>query len=233
MNVGIGIGIEFLGNRPAGGSYIPPAADILADYNPGDADTVTVVTGVSALADAAGVSPNLEQSTGNEQPLLIAGGLAGFDTMLFDGSNDFIFQASGNFSQPTTIYLVGRQITWVDGGGFYDGLNNGSMRFKMRTAEPQLGIEAGGDVGTISLAEGSWGIFTAIFNGGSSQIRLNKEAAVTGDAGPFSGQRFRVGIGSSFGNVEIARIVAYTVAHDTSAQNAIIQGLADQYGLSV
>lgn len=237
--------LSLMGAGPGQRSTVafPPTTNLRADFDPGNSGTVTIVTGVSALANAypAGGTADLAQATTTQQPALLSANLNGFDVLRFDGSDDLLAMSSGSETQPQTWYLVVKVNLWNGNHYIIDGRNVLGGAIAMKGSSPQINQNAGADVNTnFDLTIGAWQIVTAVFNGNPSMLRVNKLAAVSSGFTPGTNNPAGVTLGTA-GNlnldncsqIDVARLLSYGAAHDTTTQNTIIDGLAALYGLSV
>jgi hypothetical protein len=126
-------------------------------------------------------------------------------------------------AQPVTLFLVLKITTWSSGNPYIcDGQGGDTFDLVMRTATPNVGMFAGshgpqnGD-----MVVGTWGIFCAIFNGASSQSRVNAGTAQAGSAGTsttggltlFNAYQLGTGgAGLNGGAIDIAAVLAYPSA---------------------
>ena len=104
-----------LGVDIAGGELWTPVAlgnKLVAWWDPSDSTTVTIGTGVSALADKSGNNYTMSQATAGNQPTITAGGLNSLNVM--NCSNDWLGTASG-VSYRTLVVLA----KWTDTAGDY------------------------------------------------------------------------------------------------------------------
>jgi hypothetical protein len=226
------------------GPWTPPTDNLLSDFDPGNASTVTIATGVSALANAYADSGvvGLVQATAAYQPTILSANLNGKDVLSFDGTNDALkSSASDSHAHPTTCYVVVKMRTWKGNTYIFDGRNTVQMGLSegnLSGSEPEIGLVATTySPKTSDLAEGAWGIVTAVYNGTSSTIRVNKLPGVTGNSGTATNaEGLTLGAAappSNNGAVDIARHLRYSGAHDTATQDGIIEDLASLYGLTV
>lgn len=239
MILGLGLSLSLPGRRAGGPSqFTPTQTNMVGDWNPGIPATVTITgSGVSSLTNSgAGAGGALTQGTDANRPPIISGNLNGFDVMRFDGSNDVISGAFTN-NKPLTYYLVTKQTTWGAGRVLVDGNASGTIQTRQNTGSPQLEANDGSGApfqdGGLSL--GTWGVVTFVHNGAApnSMIRINKNAATTGTlTDPFPPGGITIGgLGGAFANVDVARLIVYSVAHNTTTQDTIIDGLRAQYGI--
>ena len=163
-------------------------------------------------------------------------GLNGLATAYFDGVDDFLKSAAFTLNQPTFVVMVAKQVTWTVNDGIYDGNTGNSMRLYQQTISPIVGSTDGSSatpkLSTFSIGE--WGIVSEAFNGTNTFIRLNRTTPVTGaqssNAGGFTlGAK---GDATSFGNIQVARVLVYNRIPSAAEQDYIVRGLAVQYGLN-
>lgn len=193
---------------------------------------LTVVSGaVSSWGDFSGNKRPLLQATASLRPLVQTDG-----SLLFDGSNDYM-AATFTENQPTTLYLLCRQVTWTSGDYISDGVTANSGAIIQTTGSPQLNLHAGSSVaGNSGLAVNTYGILTAIFNGASSSLRVNKLAPTTGDPG--SGNMGGItlgadGAGANNGNIQVKEQIMFTSSHDLNTQGQVIAYLSSVGGLGL
>jgi hypothetical protein len=157
-------------------------------------------------------------------------------SLTFDGSNDYLKAASFSLAQPTTVYFVGSQVTWTNGDNIVDG-GTASAAIFQNGSTPNIGINAGSTIGNITtLALGTNGIITAVFNGASSAYRLNRATAGTGNAGANNPNGFTVGSNTAgagaFGNITASEILIYSVAHAEVTQNRLLRYLMAKWRIT-
>lgn len=145
-DTGLAIGTQY--EWQVFGELWTPASlpDKVAWWQPRDASTITIGTGVSACTDKSGNSNTLAQAIGANQPALSLDATLGVNVLLFDGVNDDLHVASKtpfNFlhQAPATILIIGKTIslpsTAAWGGTTDTDKGTGSR-------QPGLAIVAGG-----------------------------------------------------------------------------------------
>lgn len=191
---------------------------------------------VSQWDDRSGNARHLAQATGTKQPLWISSAQNSLPGVRFDGTSDSMAAANFTFNQPETVYIVFKQIGWTNLCDVFDGSAMNNMRLYQKTASPRLGTYAGAyGPDTTSLAVGTHGLTTAIFNGASSELRINAGTAQTGNVGANNGGGLTVGshVGGAgfFSNIEVCEIIGYSSAHDSTAQGQVQDYLNDKYDI--
>lgn len=157
--------------------------------------------------------------------------------LYFDGVNDYMKTGAFTLGQPTTVYFVGRQVTWTSGRYFYDGIADNTLAMFQQSATPnRIGIRA--PTAAFSLTTPSTGVLYvigAVFNGASSILQLNNSLETkNGDAGTNAAGSFTLGTNGglgNYGNITVTEILIYNTAHNTAQQNAIINYLMTKYSL--
>jgi hypothetical protein len=157
--------------------------------------------------------------------------------LYFDGSNDYLKSAAFSLSQPESVYLVGDQVTWTNAEFIYDGNADATMGLRQSTPSPQVNSYAGNFTGQLD----GWTLktdklITAVFNGTSSSLRVNRGTAVTGNAGASNAGGLIVGARASlatFSNIFVSEVAIYSAAHGTATQDRWALYAGRKWGFSV
>jgi hypothetical protein len=171
--------------------------------------------------DAAGAN-HLVQGTGASQPTKNADG-----SLTFDGVDDNMKVAFA-LNQPSTIYLLFRQITWTNNDVIHDGNTLASHRVFQATASPQLFLRASANVGPVAPPVGVYSVVASVLNGASSLIQSNLGTPVTGDAGLTNPAGFTLGANGtpgSYSNIEVKEAIVFAGAHDATKRQTVIEYL--------
>lgn len=215
-----------------------PAARIVnlrpaAWYRSGRGYTVGASNAVSMWTDSTSNARHVLQATGANQPILQTDG-----SLLFDGSNDFM-QVAFALVQPTTLYMLVKQITWTSGDVFCDGFTVTSGNILQTGSSPSLSITAGTTAcANAGLALSTYGILSAVFNGTQSTLAVNKgaPAAAASTAGTTAMAGFTLGgdgNGSNNGNMQVKEILIFPAAHNQTTQYQVINYLSQVGGLGL
>jgi len=199
-----------------------------------NAATVTINTSGATGARISGAR-DLYQGTAANQPILTIAAAGNYLT--FDGSNDYLKAAAFALAQPETVYFVGSQVTWTSTDRLYDGNTGASMTLRQVVGTPQLGITAGSSLNGASLTLATNGVVTSVFNGASSAVRVNRTAAITGDAGVLgNGGGFTLGSasdGTLSANITAQEVLVYSTAQDENYQYRVTRLLSRRTGVLV
>ena len=171
--------------------------------------------GVSQWDDVSGNGNHSKQATDLDRPQKQADG-----SILFDGIRQFLKTDVFTLNQPTTIYLLAKQVTWTNTDRIFDGnaINTGLVLQTGTT--PNLAAYAGSFSGQSSdLAVDTYSIITVVFNGASSVLQIDDNTPITGDFGAANMGGFTLGANGSnlqFGNIQVKEAIGYSAAHDAA-----------------
>ena len=200
----------------AGRSIVPNMSNAVAWYRQGQGVTVTGA-GVSQWDSQIGAT-HLLQGTDTNRPSKEADG-----SILFDGVDNYLKAVAFTLNQPTTVYLLGKQVTWTDGDTVWDGNALNLMRLYDQTATPNIRMFAGsGPTSNIDFILDTYAVVSAVYNGASSTLQVNNETPTTGnsgtnDAGGFTlGAYDNSGTVGGFSNIQVKEVIIYNVAHDAN-----------------
>jgi hypothetical protein len=217
---------------------LPPSADpaetLLADgntwawYDYNQSVTKDGSNFVSVWADRLGSGHNLLQATGSIQPLWTADGID------FDGVDNIMKTAEGVVNQPTNIYIVFKQVTWTNIDYIFDGYISVGGQLSQRTSTPNVYISAGTPSSLASVTLDTWCIVRVLFNGASSKLQLNAEAAITGNFGANHMDGMTLGNSSATGrasDVIVKEVIIRIVDDSDENETTIYNYLKAKYGL--
>lgn len=180
---------------------------------------ITIATGVSQWNDQSGNGYNLVQATGALQPVLQSD-----NTILFNGTTQYL-QASFTLNQPSTVYILFKQVAWTSANVVSDGLTTGTMQIIQNSGSPQLAISAGSIVDSnAGLAVGAYDVMCAVYNGAASTSKIGNGAPLIGNAGAGNGGGFTLGANGGatvFGNIQVKEVAIFSVAHSDSIQQQL------------
>ena len=176
----------------------------------------TLVQGrVSKWDDVSGNGNHMLQSIALSRPVVQPDG-----SLLFDGLNGYL-RAVFALAQPSTVYMLVKQITWTLSRRLFDSVGTSSA---LRQGETSPGINSFAGVAVSAqnngLAIGVYGTVSVVFNGSHSSLQVNNGLASDefGGSQAFDGVTLGNAGGTPPGlpgNVQIAEFVAYRGAHDS------------------
>lgn len=183
---------------------------------------ITTATGVSQWDDQSGNGRHLKQGTGANQPAL-----QGDNTILFDGSAHYLKCDAFTLNQPTTIYILFKQVSWTANDVVYDGNTVNVQLLWQRTASPGMMIYAGTNSSVNNnLAVGTYGSVAAVYNGANGVFQINNTTPLTGNYGAVNAAGFTLGATgtpvASFGNIQVKEVIIYAAAHDQTTRDQVI-----------
>jgi hypothetical protein len=181
--------------------------------------------GVSEWADQSGNARHQVQGTDGSRPPKQADG-----SILFNGSDEFL-AATFNLAQPWTLYFLGKQITWTATDQL---IGSASAFINQRTASPQIGLNAGSALGTVSPTLDTYFVLSVVGNGASSLNQLNYAAPVTGNAGTGNLNNPRIGCsgaGTLFSHIQVKEVILFSAAHDAITRKRQIDYLRAVVGM--
>ena len=187
---------------------------------------------VSAWADRSGNGNHLLQAVEADQPTWSANGV------LFDGVSQFLKTATFPLGQPQHIYIVFKQVTWVNGQKFFDGNSPSTGILYNSISSPYLRTSAGSDsLYDNKLAVNTWGIVRIVFNGANSKLQINEETAKTGNSGTggVGMKGFTLGAradgAAQWANMEVKEVIIRNVVDGADKEQTFYDYLKDKYSL--
>lgn len=136
-------------------------------------------------------------------------------SVMFDGSNDYFKSPLFSRTQPHTIVFIGKQNLWGAYGTLVDGLSADSANIAQYTSSPNLLLYAGGlGPQSTDLNVKINGVIQAVFNSGSSLLRINRNTAVTtGNVGGGNPNGLTLGCRSDLvqvSTIQVMQVLIYT-----------------------
>ena len=184
---------------------------------------------VSVWGDKSGLSHDLLQAVGTNQPLWSATGVA------FNGSDNNMKCVAFTLIQPEQIYMVLRQRAWANLDRIFDGDSAAVGLLSQKGTTPDLIAYAGVESSANSnLTLNTFGIIRVLFNGAASKLIINETTPTTGNFGTEAMGGFTlasIATGSGYCNIEVKEIIIRKVADTTPDEAAIYNYLKSKYGL--
>lgn len=194
---------------------------------------------VSNWADQSGNSNDVAQATGTNQPLWVDSAYASKPTIRFDGVDNFLQKqpfTAGGHTQPVTIFIVCKIPT--DSGGnrmiYMAGTVSPATRNQLYTTDTVIGMYAGAGPITVTKPTEALHYITSLWNGASSDTRVDGVSVVSGNAGTFTPNGMTLAsqdTGSDYADIDICEVLFYD-ANITGTDLANIEAyLASRWGL--
>jgi hypothetical protein len=190
-----------------------------------------------AWNDSKGFAPVFNLTLFNAPGIILAA-INGHTAVRFNGINQYGFNNNALFltTQPYTIYLVYKTITWVFNSEiFEDGNVANAKALIMSPASPQLRFFCGAILNPNPIPViNNYEILTMVANGANSEIRTNNNVAVIGNAGASNGRGLVIAASkapANFSNIEISYIIIRNGADNTATQNLFINYLKNRFAL--
>lgn len=206
-----------------------------------DANTYALGTGVSNWYDKSGSNAHASQATGGSQPLYIGAGRNGRNVIRFDGTDDLMTTATLNAAhvQPCTYLIAG---IYNNSGAvfFFDG--DGVSNRHAMGSDFNVTVTPGGFAGATLEGTGDkqddWHIFSAVFNGVSSQLWVDgvllAGPADVGVQNPISSltiaSRYSI---ANFLNGDIGELLCFSGTLSTPDRRNVESYLGNKWGVVV
>jgi len=199
----------------------------------------TLVFDADFTAEAEGTTSFTESSAqGATVTVNSTGGwlaqIVGSTSILFDGDDNYLKATAFTLNQPTTVYFLGRQVTWSNAAVFYGGDTAVTPRSFQISSTPRVAAHNGG-TNTSHLttwAVDTYAVFSVVFDSTTAiTLQLNNNASVidTTSLGSNAWGGFTLGSegggGSSWSNIQVKEVIIYNVAHNAVQRHNVIQYL--------
>jgi len=194
-----------------------------------------VSEGATSYTDDSGKTATVNQS--GATPVQIVA--AGQPKVLFNGVAHSLATGLFALNQPTTVILVGEQVTWILNANIFDGAQTSSTMLMYQSATAnRIRIYAGAD----STEDNNWGlntnaVVTAKFNSASGFLGINLGAGTTSDVGAVNASGIILGSAtggaSGFANIQVKALAVFSSALSATQMAQVVRYLAREYRLSV
>lgn len=233
MQLGIGLAVSQPRQRSAPPSFPDDIAN-LAVWLKADALSLSNADPVASWTDSSGNARHATQGTAGARPTYRTNVLNGKPVVRFDGVDDRLACATFALAQPFTRVSVmartgnaGAVVYYFDG----DTVNTAGL---YKSATDEWHLFAGADLAD-GAANTSFHILVGVFNGASSNLRVDSGAGTTGNAGAGSPNGLTVGSAAGGlvpGACDVAEVAVYSRALTTAELNRIGAYLAGKYGVT-
>lgn len=187
---------------------------------------------ISQWSDLSGVAHHLLQATGSLQPLYKTAIQNGKAVVRFDGVDDYLVSGPAVYSQPLTNFIVLRYRSARVGNDTAFAGSSNQMRL-LRTSTG-LGMYANGSVApTITQdVQTAFHVYTAVFSGASSELRVDGGTAATGNPGVSTTAAFALAAsnGSEVGPVDVGEWLIYNSTLSGTDRAAVETYLKGKWG---
>ena len=240
-------------NLTASSGYTGGYPHFTADAGSGEA-TVTInsvtVNGKSGFvetwSDQSGNSNDATQPTSGNQPKIVDAGSLVEDTnghpeIKFDGSDTSLLKATftqGDLAQANTIFTVAKLDVVADiNRKIYDGGTSSvkrNMLFLSTDGSGEFGFFADDVVSTGVTATTDKNLFSALYDGASSELFINGSSAASGDVGDYPmdgiriGENFSAGANNWLGQIQ--EIIVYN-ANQSAKRSALETNINSHYSI--
>jgi len=185
----------------------------------------------------AEASDDLTQNTSNKQPTLKTGQIGGKQVLRFDGADDFLSTLYSNISQPLQIFAVAQLRTLSDFAHLFDGGTGAESAFRPDNSSPrQLEIKAGESFFKPGDADTNENIFTVLYDGGSSVLRINGTQIGTGTVDAVNQTGLTVGASggkSNSGGWDVGEIIVYSQKLSTPDRDKVEKSLSKKWDITI
>lgn len=197
------------------------------------ADDLTTITKdgsnfVSRWNDKLASGHDLIQVAGTNQPLWQSNGV------LFDGVDNFMQTSNFTLNQPTFIYIVFKNITYMPWRYFFDGTQGSGLLAGITTSPNVQAYANTFSTANSNLTIDNFHVVRLLFNGANSKLIVNDTTPTTGNFGTGNMGGLYLGRGKSAGtytNIQVKEIILRNVADDSTNETAIYNYLKTKYGL--
>lgn len=146
------------------------------------------------------------------------------DGVLFNGTNQYL-KAVFTLAQPTMIYIVFKQITYINGRRIFDGAANDSGELAQIGTSPALSVLSGGGFSSAntSLVLNTFGIARILFSGSNSTFQINETAPYTNSGVATMGGFTLGGSGGlgNYSNIKVKDVIIGNAADSLDTQLSI------------
>ena len=204
---------------------------------------VTDSSGVTAWLDQVGESISLTAATTHKptyNSTATVGTLANAGAIEFDGvSQDLTSASVTDASLPTHMFLVFQQNDWTGGDDILTIRQPLESHFQQNDSEPELALNAGSPapVGQTEFALSTWALGLVVWNGASSSLARNDDAAnsASTNSRSMSGGMTLGASGTpgtnAWSDIDVAEMLIYSDEQTGAELTAIKTYINDQYGL--
>lgn len=214
--------------------FTPAEVNPRAWYQPATLAAFADADPVGVWPDSSGNGRDLIQETGAAQPFCKKAVANGRDVLRLDGVDDKMVALFTN-DQPVSVYIVVKLITRPPGTVKYvfDGASNSTLTLFINNDSLTWHLYTDAVLNGPATDVTAFHLITARFDGASSSIRKDDDAAMTGTLGFVTTNGFAIGPGNTgpaYPNCDIAEIVVCPLL-DAGDDAALAAYFNSRYGL--
>lgn len=178
--------------------------------------------------DQTGNGRHLTQATGASQPAVQGDG-----SLLFDGTDDSMAATSWSQGEPVTYFIRYMPVSWTGSDAIVDGNPTGTSG-KLEQSGVSPNVRATTDNAallgpTAGPAIGAYGTNCCLFNGASSLLQTDLNAAVTGSLVADTMGGIRIGAraaATNCSNIQVKEVIVYNAALSQTDINRVMTYLS-------
>lgn len=188
---------------------------------------------VASWTDSSGLNNHATQGTAGFRPIYKTNAInTTLPVVRFDQTDDFLETPNFSLAQPCTVFVVTKfNQAFAANVTMFDGLNLLPMGV-FRTSATAIGMFAPGAGPSVATTPEAFHAYSFIFNGASSEERVDGGTAGTGDPGAGGGGGFWINqydAGGAFGGQDMAEMLAYQGLVSAGNQTLIFAYLKTKY----
>ena len=230
----------------AASSWTPASlgAALFAWYDPSDTSTITHGSGVvSELGDKSGNARHLKQTSPGSRPSTGTRTINSLNVIDYNNWERFLSAASLTIPSPVTVAAISAHDALKKDSGCVVALG-GTVGYTPRArCSADTGGEGWSIKGSVTLSQssaitlGAPYLTTAVLNGASSLLRVNRTQVISGDAGTYTGDRILLAsagvAGSAYGiDGQIGEVVVVSGALTGTDLSSLEAYLSAKWGIA-
>lgn len=153
----------------------------------------------------------------------------GPDGMVFDGDDDFMTTGVLVLNQPTTVYIVIKQISWTNGDYLFHGGTWGSLGCFTTSSSPIILTDF--TTNNANCTVGSFHILTLEVDGASTTFEVDETGQDTGDAESNELDGFVVAGINTPQEIAVKEVIIREVIDNATDKALIYDYLSNKYGI--
>lgn len=162
------------------------------------------------------------------------GGPNGTDSILFNGTSDYMRANFADLNQPSHVFYVVKLVSGVNGRTILEGHTVNRLRLYQTDATGTIQQFSGSAGGSVVMSIGTWHLIRAFYDGANSKIALNGGAYILDGTGtPLASAVTLAANGSlsSFANIEVAALALYNSEVSGATETALLDSINAKYAI--